>query len=180
MLTGIRSGYWRPATRRANAGRLRGGARPGNKQCRIRRRIQPTHSQRALLIAWRRGPALRQVMTPMKIHFVYRIDRWTADGNSTVEHVACADDLTVAAAASTLLRGAGRASPSRFERAPASLRTVARTASCDAGKAGAPSVGTGAPYPTHRRVQRDVRPLSRPIRAPPRFARRPLLQFQHS
>ena len=35
----------------------------------------------------------------MKIHFVYRIDRWTADGNSIVEHVACADDLTVAAAA---------------------------------------------------------------------------------
>jgi hypothetical protein len=38
-------------------------------------------------------------MTPTKIHFTYRIDRWTADGTSIVEHVACADDLTVAAAA---------------------------------------------------------------------------------
>ena len=42
---------------------------------------------------------MRQAMTPAKINFVYRIDRWTADGNSIVEHVACADDLTVAAAA---------------------------------------------------------------------------------
>jgi hypothetical protein len=83
---------------------------------------------------------------------------------------------------STLLRGAGRGSPSRFERASASLRTVARAASCDSGKAGAASVGTERrlPYPAHRRLQREVRPLSRPIRAPPRFVRRSLLQFQHS
>jgi len=38
-------------------------------------------------------------MTPTKLQFAYRIDRWTADGNSIVEHVACADDLTVEAAA---------------------------------------------------------------------------------
>src|SRR5262245_20836651 len=44
---------------------------------------------------------------------------------------------------STLLRGAGRASPSHFERAPASLRTVARTASCDLVAALA---GTDTPY----------------------------------
>src|SRR5262245_54140631 len=53
----VEGGKWRPATRCADAGRLRGGARPGNKQCRVRRGIQPTHSERALLIeprnAWR-------------------------------------------------------------------------------------------------------------------------------
>src|SRR5262245_53695176 len=47
----VEGGKWRPATRRADAGRLRGGARPGNKQCRVRRSIQPTYSERALLIA---------------------------------------------------------------------------------------------------------------------------------
>src|SRR5262245_46542344 len=50
----VEGGKWRPATRCTDAGRLRGGARPGNKQCRVRRSIQPTHSERALLIARRR------------------------------------------------------------------------------------------------------------------------------
>ena len=35
-------------------------------------------------------------MTVTKTHFAYRIDRWDADGNSIVEHVAGCDDLTVA------------------------------------------------------------------------------------
>src|SRR5262245_21690869 len=54
----VEGGKWRPATRRTDAGRLRGGARPGNKQCRVRRSIQPTHSERALLIARRHGGTL--------------------------------------------------------------------------------------------------------------------------
>src|SRR5215470_5318374 len=45
----VEGGKWRTATRRADAGRLRGGARAGNKQCRVRRSIRPTHSERALL-----------------------------------------------------------------------------------------------------------------------------------
>jgi hypothetical protein len=38
-------------------------------------------------------------MTTTKTHFAYRIDRWDADGNSIMEHVAGCDDLTVAVAA---------------------------------------------------------------------------------
>jgi hypothetical protein len=38
-------------------------------------------------------------MTETKTHFAYRIDRWDADGNSIMEHVAGCDDLTVAVAA---------------------------------------------------------------------------------
>ena len=63
--------------------------------------------------------ALRQVMTPTKIHFTYRIDRWTADGTGIVEHVACADDLTVAAAAFD-------AATRRWEGEPITLREGAR------------------------------------------------------
>ena len=33
-----------------------------------------------------------------KTTFPYRIDRWDADGNSVIEHVADIDDLTVAKA----------------------------------------------------------------------------------
>src|SRR5262245_29529227 len=47
----VEGGEWRPATGHTDAGRLRGGARPGDKQCYVRRGIQPTHSERALLIA---------------------------------------------------------------------------------------------------------------------------------
>ena len=64
-------------------------------------------------------PALRQVMTPTKLQFAYRIDRWTADGNSIVEHIACADDLTVAAAAFD-------AATRRWEGQPITLREGAR------------------------------------------------------
>jgi hypothetical protein len=38
-------------------------------------------------------------MTVTKTHFAYRIDRWDANGNSIMEHVAGCDDLTVAVAA---------------------------------------------------------------------------------
>jgi hypothetical protein len=38
-------------------------------------------------------------MTVTKTHFAYRIDRWDADGNSIMEHVAGCNDLTVAVAA---------------------------------------------------------------------------------
>ena len=38
-------------------------------------------------------------MTVIKSHFAYRIDRWDADGNSIMEHVAGSDDLAVAMAA---------------------------------------------------------------------------------
>ena len=38
-------------------------------------------------------------MTVTKTHFADRIDRWDADGNSIMEHVAGCDDLTVAVAA---------------------------------------------------------------------------------
>src|SRR5215510_4384613 len=41
----VEGGKWRPATRRADAGRLRGSAGPGNKRCRVRRSIQPKHSE---------------------------------------------------------------------------------------------------------------------------------------
>ena len=51
----VEGGKWRSAKRRTDAGRVRGGARPGDKQCRVRRSIQPTHYERALLIA--RWPA---------------------------------------------------------------------------------------------------------------------------
>ena len=52
-------------------------------------------------------------MTPTKGHFAYRI------GNSIVEHVACADDLTVAAAAFD-------AATRRWEGQPITLREGAR------------------------------------------------------
>jgi hypothetical protein len=58
-------------------------------------------------------------MTSTKLQFAYRIDRWTADGNSIVEHVACADDLTVAAAAFD-------AATRRWEGQPITLREGAR------------------------------------------------------
>jgi uncharacterized protein len=41
----VEGSEWWPTTRRADAGRLRDGARAGNKQCRVRRSIQPTHSE---------------------------------------------------------------------------------------------------------------------------------------
>jgi hypothetical protein len=37
-------------------------------------------------------------MTVTESHFAYRIDRWDADGNNVMEHVADIDDLTVAKA----------------------------------------------------------------------------------
>ena len=37
-------------------------------------------------------------MAVTKSHFAYRIDRWDADGNSVMEHLADIDDLTVAKA----------------------------------------------------------------------------------
>ena len=58
-------------------------------------------------------------MTPTKIHFAYRIDRWTADGNSIIEHIVCADDLTVIAAAID-------AATRRQEGEPITLREGAR------------------------------------------------------
>jgi hypothetical protein len=45
-------------------------------------------------------------MTVTKTHFAYRIDRWDADGNSIMEHVAGCDDLTVAVAAHVCRRKA--------------------------------------------------------------------------
>jgi hypothetical protein len=42
--------YTRATPRGADAGRLRGGAIPGNRQCRSRRSVQSTDSQRALLM----------------------------------------------------------------------------------------------------------------------------------
>ena len=37
-------------------------------------------------------------MTVTESHFAYRIDRWDADGNKVIEHVADIDELTVAKA----------------------------------------------------------------------------------
>jgi hypothetical protein len=65
-------------------------------------------------------------MIVTKTHFAYRVDRWDADGNNVLEHIAGAEDLTVAVAAcdAAVRRWAGEVII--FDRAPASSRTAAR------------------------------------------------------
>jgi hypothetical protein len=37
-------------------------------------------------------------VTTTRTHFTFRVDTWTSDGNSIVEHVACVEDCQVALA----------------------------------------------------------------------------------
>jgi hypothetical protein len=58
-------------------------------------------------------------MTTMRTHFAFRIDTWTAGGESIVEHVAGVEDYQVALATY-------RAACERWPRTPITLRQGAR------------------------------------------------------
>jgi hypothetical protein len=52
-----------------------------------------------------------------RTHFSFRVDTWTPDGESVVEHVAGVEDYEVALAPMTPPANAGLASPSRCGKA---------------------------------------------------------------
>jgi hypothetical protein len=56
-------------------------------------------------------------MTTMRAHFAFRVDTWTPDDESIVEHVAGVEDYQVALATTTQPANAGLARPSPYERA---------------------------------------------------------------
>ena len=57
-------------------------------------------------------------MTELRTHFTLRVDTWTPDGESIVEHVAGVEDYQVALATfRAACENAGRARPSRYARA---------------------------------------------------------------
>ena len=58
-------------------------------------------------------------MTTTRTHFTFRVDTWTADGESIVEHVAAVEDYQVALATF-------RAACQRWPGAPITLRQGAR------------------------------------------------------
>jgi hypothetical protein len=61
-------------------------------------------------------------MTTTRTHFTFRVDTWTADGESIVEHVAGIEDYQVALATYRLRTLAGHADP-RHQR-PEGVRPV--------------------------------------------------------
>jgi len=56
-------------------------------------------------------------MTTTRTHFTFRVDTWTPDGESIVEHVAGVEDYQVAFATFRAAANAGLARPSRCARA---------------------------------------------------------------
>jgi hypothetical protein len=56
-------------------------------------------------------------MTTFRTHFAFRVDTWTPDGESIVEHVAGVEDYQVALATYRVACHAGLASPSPCGRA---------------------------------------------------------------
>jgi hypothetical protein len=51
-------------------------------------------------------------MTTLRTHFTFRVDTWTPDGESIVEHVAGVEDYQVALATTARRVNAGLAHPS--------------------------------------------------------------------
>jgi len=58
-------------------------------------------------------------MSTLRTHFTFRVDTWTPDGESIVEHVAGIEDYQVALATSTRPANARRIRRSRCARARA-------------------------------------------------------------